>query len=87
MKKETLDFPQSFTIKIIVENILTDRENRENIEKILLSEDITGSNWSTKLSKEGKYLSYNVGVIVNDKEQMDRLYGKMKDLPAIKYAI
>lgn len=87
MNRETLDFPQGFTIKIIVENVLTDKENKKNIEAILLSENIKGSDWSRKLSKEGKYLSYNVGVTVSDKEQMGRLYGKIKNLPHIKYAI
>ena len=87
MKKETLDFPQSFTIKLIVENILTDRENKKNIEDILLTENIEGSDWSSKVSKEGKYLSYNVAITVLDKEQMERLYTKIKDLPNIKYAI
>ena len=87
MNRESLDFPQSFTIKIIVENILTDRENRKNIEAVLMSENMKGSDWSTKLSKEGKFLSYNVGVTVVDKNQMGRLYGKIKDISHIKYAI
>lgn len=87
MKKETLEFPQSFTIKLIVENVLTDRENKKNIETVLLSENIQGTDWSTKLSKEGKYLSYNVGIKIDDKDQMDRLYLKIKDIPHIKYAI
>lgn len=87
MNKETLEFPQSFTIKLIVENILTDKENKKNIEAILMSENIKGTDWSYKLSKEGKYVSYNVGVSVADQNQMTRLYGKIKDLPYIKYAI
>jgi putative lipoic acid-binding regulatory protein len=87
MNGETLEFPQSFTIKVIVENVFTDKENRKNIEAVLLSENIKGSGWSSKLSKEGKYLSYSVGVTVSDKSQMDRLYGKIKDIPHIKYAI
>jgi len=87
MNGETLEFPQSFTIKIILENILTDRENKKNIEAVLLSENITGTEWSSRLSKEGKYLSYSVDVIVGDKNQMGRLYGKIKDIPHIKYAI
>jgi len=87
VNRETLDFPQSFTIKIIVENVLTDKENKKNIEAVLMSENIKGTDWSSKLSKEGKYLSYNVGVTVAEKSQMDRLYGKIKDIPNIKYAI
>lgn len=87
MEKETLEFPQSFTIKLIVENILTDRENKNNIEAILLSENIQGENWSYKLSKEGKYVSHNVAVTVVDQNQMARLYEKIKVLPHIKYAI
>ena len=87
MDRETLQFPQSFTIKLIVENVLTDKENRKNIEAVFLSENINGTDWSTKLSREGKYISYNVAVSVDDKEQMDHLYGKIKDLPHIKYAI
>lgn len=87
MEKETLDFPQSFTIKLIVENLLTDKENKENIQTVLTSENIEGSNWSYKLSKEGKYLSYSVGVTVDNKDQMDRLYGKIKEIPHLKYAI
>lgn len=87
MKKETLEFPQSFTIKLIVENVLTDKENKKNIEAILLSENIKGGDWSYKLSKEAKYVSYNVAVTLVDQKQMTRLYGKIKDLPHIKYAI
>ncbi|MBB6480461.1 YbeD family protein [Spirochaeta isovalerica] len=87
MNGETLEFPQNFTIKVIVENMLTDKENRKNIEAVLLSENIIGVGWSSKLSKEGKYLSYSVAVRVEDKSQMDRLYGKIKDIPNIKYAI
>jgi putative lipoic acid-binding regulatory protein len=87
MEKETLEFPQSFTIKLIVENVLTDKENKKNIEAVLLSENIQGDDWSYKLSKEAKYVSYNVGVTVADQQQMTRLYGKIKDLPYIKYAI
>lgn len=87
MNKETLKFPQSFTMKLIVENVLTDKENKKNIEALLLSENIKGSNWSLKLSKEAKYVSYNVDVTVADQNQMTRLYEKIKDLPYIKYAI
>ena len=87
MEKENLEFPQSFTIKLIVENVLTDKENKKNIEALLLSENIVGSDWSYKLSKEAKYVSYNVKVTVADQNQMTRLYGKIKDLPHIKYAI
>jgi len=87
MENETLKFPQSFTIKLIVENVLTDKENKKNIEAVLLSENIKGNDWSCKLSKEAKYISYNVGVTVVDQNQMNRLYGKIKDLPHIKYAI
>ena len=87
MKEKALQYPQSFTVKIIVENILTDKENKKNIEAMLLSENIKGTDWSYKLSKEAKYVSYNIGIIVTDQNQMDRLYGKMKNLPYIKYAI
>ncbi|MBN2658647.1 MAG: DUF493 domain-containing protein [Spirochaetales bacterium] len=87
MNGETLEFPLSFTIKVFVENVLTDKENKKNIEAVLLSENIKGSGWSSKLSKEGKYLSYSVEVDIEDKKQMDRLYGKLKDIPYIKYAI
>ncbi|MDA3811580.1 MAG: DUF493 domain-containing protein [Spirochaetaceae bacterium] len=87
MKKEILEYPQRFTIKIIVENVLTDKENRKNIEALLMSENIKGSDWSFKLSKEGKFLSYNVRITVNDKKQMDRVYNKIRDIPHIKYAI
>lgn len=87
MDKETLKFPQSFTMKLIVENVLTDKENKKNIEAILLSENIKGYDWSYKLSKEGKYVSYHVRITVVDQNQMTRLYGKIKDLPHIKYAI
>ncbi len=87
MKKEALEFPQSFTIKLIVDNILTDRENKKNIEAVLMSENIKGTDWSYKLSKEGKYVSYNVGISVIDKNQMERLYSKIKNIPHIKYAI
>ncbi len=87
MEKETLEFPQSFTIKLIVENVLTDKENKKNIEAILMSENIQGENWSYKLSKEGKYVSYSIAVTVVDQNQMSRLYDKIKDLPYIKYAI
>ncbi|MBI9100193.1 MAG: DUF493 domain-containing protein [Spirochaetaceae bacterium] len=87
MKEKALQYPQSFTVKIIVENILTDKENKKNIEAMLLSENIKGTDWSYKLSKEAKYVSYNIGIIVTDQKQMDRLYGKMKNLPYIKYAI
>lgn len=87
MNGETLEFPQSFTIKIIVENVLTDKENRKNIEAVLLSESINGTDWSSKLSKEGKFLSYGIAVQIQDKSQMNRLYGKIKNIPHIKYAI
>lgn len=87
MESETLQFPQSFTMKLIVENVLTDKENRKNIEAILLSENMNGADWSTRLSGEGKYISYHVAVSVADREQMDRLYGKIKNMPHIKYAI
>lgn len=87
MTNETLEFPQSFSIKLIVENILTDKENKDNINSVLLSENIEGSNWKYKLSKEGKYLSYSVEVTLLDKEQMDRLYEKIKQIPHLKYAL
>ncbi|MCP4179015.1 MAG: DUF493 domain-containing protein [bacterium] len=87
MKKEILDFPQEFTLKIIVENVLTDNENKSNIKTVLESENINGTDWSSKLSKEGKYLSYRVRVNISDKDQMDSLYAKIKSIPYIKYAI
>ncbi len=87
MKKEILDFPLEFTLKIIVENVLTDKENKNNIKTVLESENINGKDWSSKLSKEGKYLSYRVKVTISDKVQMDSLYAKIKSIPHIKYAI
>lgn len=81
-----LIFPVVFDLKVIMIKTVP-QENQDILKKILVGRSIPHDNWSTKPSKEGKYISFTVQVTIHNKEMMDILYADLKQEPLVKFAI
>ena len=78
--KDFLEFPVDYTYKVIGEN--TDRflEDTLNIfrEKETMSHEV-------KTSKNGNFKSISIYVRLENSEELESFYGKIKELKGLKY--
>ena len=77
----------AFNLKVIMDNSISDTENRQNIENLLKNLKIPHSNWENKLSGKGKYISFTIRVTIYSQELMHELYDNLKNVPGVKIAI
>ena len=87
MSEKNIKYPVKFRFKIILENILSDKENEENITKILNNLEISYVNFTKTHSSNKKYTSYSASVTVNNKETLYKLYKEIKEIKNFKFAI
>jgi len=79
---EALKFPVNWNYKIIT---LASHQNTENdICDVLEKNGITSKPNAGNKSKAGKYVTYNVKVTFNSKEEMDKISSELSALACVK---
>ncbi len=86
-RDEKLEFPISFHIKIIMENIDSIEDNERVLKIVLESNNIPHSDWSHKKSREQSYISFSAFVTISSKDEMIYIYNKIKEVPGVKMVI
>jgi len=59
-KDAKIEYPITFNLRVIMDNSISDTENRQNIENLLKNLKILHGNWENKISGKGKYISFTV---------------------------
>ncbi|MBE0639853.1 MAG: DUF493 domain-containing protein [Bacteroidales bacterium] len=80
-------FPLVFDLKVIVDNQHPEEYSRAHLRTLFSQLEIPNTNWRSRLSAEGKYISFTIEVFVKTDEMMKKLYADLKTLPGIKLAL
>jgi putative lipoic acid-binding regulatory protein len=86
-KKQKIEFPVSYGLKVIMDNSKAKDEHIDNIKYVLLKLEISFKEFSHKLSSNGKYISFTVMVMIKNEQMFKALYLGLQKLPGIKYAM
>jgi len=82
-----IKFPVSYTLKVILENSIDEKNHLKELKSVLLKLGVEYKSFSSRLSSNKKYISISVGIKVDDRTTFDSLYMELKKIPGIKYAI
>lgn len=86
-KKEEIKFPISYELKVIFDTKEELNIYQRNLELVLEDAKVKHSFVKSNPSSKGKFVSITMAITLNDKEQMDYLYQRLKLLPGIKLAV
>lgn len=86
-KNETIIFPITYELKLIVSTDIPTVITKDGIELIFNDLKIPFTFIQEKESAKGNYSSITYRITLIDKAQMDLLYFKLNSLPALKMAI
>ncbi|MCP4049513.1 MAG: DUF493 domain-containing protein [bacterium] len=87
IQNEKIKFPVKYTLKVIIEVNTGADENIDVLKKILLKLSISHGEITFRVSRNAKYYSYSVEVIVNNQEIFDGLYQALNEIPGMKFAV
>lgn len=83
-----LKFPVSFELRVIMENTSSDEANMEALEAVIEELSIPHKEWGeSRKSKEGKYTSYSLPVMIKNHDTLKALYAGLNSVPGVKHAI
>lgn len=86
-EQEKLTFPQNFDIKVIVAASVPIEESKANIGCVFNGCKTVHSFVSVRSSAKGNYITYTYNIDLDSHEQMNRVYGALKQVPGIKFAL
>jgi len=82
---QTIEYPISFSIKIIVQGDTP--EMRKTLETIFYLHHIEVSEWKTRASKKKTYTTLSTHITVTSKEHMHDLYKDLKTVESVVYIL
>jgi len=82
-----IEFPVTFILKAVMDNLGTDDLNKETIVMVLDNQEIKNKYLNSKKSSKGTYTSYHYEVTLISKLQMETMYEQLKTLPGLKFAL
>lgn len=85
--KNRLIFPQIMDIKVIVDNQHPEQQSRAHLKTLLSQLEIPNTNWRSRKSTGGNYISYTVKITLNSETTMKKMYADLKTLPGIRMAL
>ncbi|HMM12310.1 MAG TPA: DUF493 family protein [Bacteroidales bacterium] len=80
-------FPVTYVLKIVLDTHMLPMIQKEEMERLFLRVKVPFAFLSSRPSSKGNYVSYSVQVTLTDYEQMTQLYGDLRSLPGIKFAV
>ena len=86
-EQEKLIFPQNFDIKVIVAAVVTIDETKASLSRIFSDCKTVHSFVSARSSAKGNYITYTYNIVLDSQEQMNAVYGALRQLPGIKFAL
>lgn len=85
--KHRPSFPLTIDIKVIIEKLHPEEFSAAYLRTIFSQLKIPNTNWRSKLSSEGRYISYTIEIILSSDELMKKLYSELGTIPGIKLAL
>ncbi len=82
-----LAFPQVLDIKVILDKTASEEQSRAHLKTLLAQLSIPNTNWRTRQSAAGNYISFTIEIILKSDEARKELYTSLKTLPGIKLAL
>lgn len=84
---ESVNYPVSFDLKVIIETSIHADESQKNLETLLKKLKVPFSDWRRRPSSGGKYISFTVSVDIDSPELLEKVYAALKEVPGVKFAI
>jgi putative lipoic acid-binding regulatory protein len=84
---EKVEYPVAFTLKAVMDATISDEENRKRITSVFYELDIVHTFKNKRLSSKGNYISFTYLVTLTAKKQLDDMYGKLKLVKGLKFAL
>jgi putative lipoic acid-binding regulatory protein len=82
-----LIFPQVIDVKAIFVNQSSEQQSQAHLKALLSRLEIPNTNWRSRESAAGNYISFTIQVILKSEDLMKKLYSELKSLPGIKLAL
>lgn len=86
-KKEKLQFPQNFDIKIIIEADIPAEESKANISRALSECKTIHSFVNIRTSAKGNYNTYSYNIDIDSQEQMNAVYETLRKIQGAKFVL
>ena len=84
---ESVNYPVSFDLKVIIETSIHADESQKNLETLLNKLKVPFSDWRRRLSSGEKYISFTVNVDIDSAELLKKVYTALNEIPGVKFAI
>jgi len=82
-----IEFPVTFDLKAVISTTISDKDNMANLTTVFDKFKVKNSYVSNKKSSKGTYVSYNYSVTLLNKDQLEKLYSDLKNVPGLKFAL
>jgi putative lipoic acid-binding regulatory protein len=84
---EKIKYPITYPLKLIMDNSIANEINIKNVSDKLDSLKIKYGTFSSRLSKQGKYVSLSVNVRISSEDLFKKLYHELQTVEGLKTAI
>ena len=81
---DSVKYPVRFDLKAIIEASISPEESITSLESVFIKHKVPFSNWRQKSSSGGKYISYNVSVVVDSRETMNHIDRQLRNIVGVK---
>ena len=82
-----IKYPVTYPLKLIMDNAIANEINIKNVSNKLDSLKIKYGTFSSRLSKQGTYVSLSVNVRIISEDQFKNLYQELQTIEGLKTAI
>lgn len=82
-----LKFPVGYTLKIIVQSDVDDKETERYVHRVFEDLKIINTHWSKRASSKGAYICYSIEVIVSNRPTFDSMYEMLNKMNGVKYIL
>jgi putative lipoic acid-binding regulatory protein len=82
-----VEYPVTFALKAVMDVAASDDENKKRITRVFLELDIVHSFENKRASSKGNYTSFTYLVTLTGKKQLIEMYGKLKNVEGLKFAL
>ena len=86
-QEQKIEFPVTYHLKAVMTGTRFDDENKQDIVDVLTGLDIVYSYLDKKVSSKGTYTSFTYRVTLISKDQMYKMYEKLKTIENLKFAL
>ena len=82
-----IEFPVTFHFKAVMTGTENDDDNKQKLVNVFLKHKIDYNYHDKKVSSKGSYVSFTYEITLGSREQMKKLYGDLKKIKALKFAV